>query len=274
MKSGRQLSSSAQPSTPSLPAGFPWSPHSPQGKRCALKPGDHSPRGSSPGQEGPWRSARRARAGPDPDAGSSPPVPTAHSLTQSRRPGAGMRTYQLLDALVHQELRGRGVHRLHREAQAPAGPGPSRGRCSHAEVVVGLARDIQVPQCEVQPVHSRRASRHPWRFQSLSSRWTLIERGCVLSRKPGRRVATTSTHPRRTGLRGEGQMSTRSNQVIGSTRCHRSWGPSRRGSPGPHRVKSCWSSHTQLDGSVPGCDCCHRASSQAELLRGQSVCSV
>lgn len=66
----------------------------------------------------------------------------------------GGRTYQLLDALIDQELREGGLHRLHCEAQSaireplqPLQPG--------AEVVVGLTRDIQVSEREVQPANKQ-----------------------------------------------------------------------------------------------------------------------
>lgn len=69
-------------------------------------------------------------------------------------------TYQLLDALVDQVLREGGVHRLHREAQATVSQllqPPQAG----AEVVVGLARDVQVPQREVEPAHKPRHTPRP-----------------------------------------------------------------------------------------------------------------
>ena len=62
------------------------------------------------------------------------------------------RTYQLLDALINQELREGGLHPLHREAQ-PAVCEPLQPPQPGAEVVVCLTCDVQVSECEVQPAN-------------------------------------------------------------------------------------------------------------------------
>lgn len=64
----------------------------------------------------------------------------------------GAWTYQLLDALVNQELREGGLHGLHHEAQLAICELLQRTQAG-AEVIVGFTCDVQVSQCEVEPAN-------------------------------------------------------------------------------------------------------------------------
>lgn len=60
--------------------------------------------------------------------------------------------YQLPDALVDEQLREGGFHRLHHEAQSAISQ-LLQGVQGGTEVIVGFTCDVQVSQCEVEPVN-------------------------------------------------------------------------------------------------------------------------
>lgn len=68
-------------------------------------------------------------------------------------------TYQLLGALINEELREGGVHQLHHKAQLAVSK-PLQLVQGGAEVVVRLACDVQVSEREVQPANEQRAHTH------------------------------------------------------------------------------------------------------------------
>lgn len=66
-------------------------------------------------------------------------------------PPSGGCIYQLPDALIDEQLREGGFHRLHHEAQSAVSQ-LLQGVQGGTEVIVGFTRDVQVSQCEVEPV--------------------------------------------------------------------------------------------------------------------------
>lgn len=78
-------------------------------------------------------------------------VRLAQCLVSHHPHGAGGCIYQLLDALVDEQLWEGGFHRLHHEAQSAVSQLLKRVQ-GGTEVIVGFTCDVQVSQCEVEPV--------------------------------------------------------------------------------------------------------------------------